>query len=130
AQDSQSKLQAGASFDDIAKQLGVTSAPARFISRSDSTIPVELRDAAFASAKPTGKPVYRAVPLQTGGAAAVAVTQLRSEEPSGDKAAERIQQQIMQAKQTAYQRGEADAESYAAEVRRTAEVRKNPKALE
>jgi peptidyl-prolyl cis-trans isomerase D len=130
AQDGQAKLQGGTSFDDVVKQLGVPSEPARFISRTDSTIPVQLRDVVFNSPKPADKPVYRAVALQTGGAAVVAVTHLRTEEPAGDKAAERIQQQAMQARQDANRHGEADALAYVEEVRRTADVRKNPKAFE
>jgi peptidyl-prolyl cis-trans isomerase D len=130
AQEGQAKLQAGTSFDDLAKELGVTSEPARFISRTDSTIPVQLRDVVFNSPKPTDKPVYRAVPLQTGGAAVVAVTHLRAEEPAGDKLAQHLQQQAMQAKQDANRQGEAEATAYVEEVRRTADVRKNPKAFE
>ena len=131
AQDGQAKLQAGASFDDVAKQLGVSSEPARFVARSDSTLPAQLREFVFNSPKPN-KPVYRAVALQTGGAAVVAVTGLRTETPEADKTkmADQLNQQSTQAKQDAARHGQADAEAYVEEMRRTADVRKNPKAFE
>src|SRR5262249_45567624 len=114
AQDGQTKLQAGTSFDDVAKQLGLSAEPARFISRTDSTIPLQLRDVVFNSPKPTDKPVYRAVTMQTGGAALVAITKLSTDQAEGDKdkLAARIQQQAMQVKQDATQHGQADAEAY------------------
>jgi peptidyl-prolyl cis-trans isomerase D len=133
AQEGQAKLQAGASFDDVTKQLGVTAEPARFISRTDTALPVQLRDATFNSPKPTdNKPVYRAMPMQSGGAALMAVTHLRDGDPNADKdkIAEQIQQQLMLSKQDAGRHGQADAAAYVEEVRRTADVRKNPKAFE
>ena len=131
AQDGQAKLQAGTSFDDVAKQLGVSSEPARFVARSDSTLPAQLREFVFNSPKPN-KPVYRAVALQTGGAAVVAITGLRTDTPGADKTkmADQLNQQNTQAKQDAARHGQADAEAYVEEMRRTADVRKNPKAFE
>src|SRR5262249_50418813 len=69
AQDGQAKLQAGTSFDDVVKQLGVTAEPARFMTRADAAIPAQLRDLVFNSPKPTDKPIYRAVAVGAGGAA-------------------------------------------------------------
>jgi peptidyl-prolyl cis-trans isomerase D len=130
AQDGQAKLQAGTSFDDVARQLGVSSEPARFVARSDSTLPAQLRELVFNSPKPD-KPVYRAVALQTGGAAVVALTGLRTEaQVDKDKLADQVNQQTMQAKQDAVRHGQADAEAYVEEMRRSADVRKNPKAFE
>jgi peptidyl-prolyl cis-trans isomerase D len=132
AQDAQAKLQAGTSFDDVARQLGVSSEPARFVARSDSTLPAQLRELVFNAPKPADKPVYRAVALQTGGAAVVALTGLRTETPGADKTkvADQLNQQSAQAKQDAARHGQADAEAYVEEMRRTADVRKNPKAFE
>jgi peptidyl-prolyl cis-trans isomerase D len=132
AQDGQAKLQAGTSFDDVARQLAVSSEPARFVARSDSTLPAQLRELVFNSPKPTDKPVYRAVALQTGGAAVIAVTALRTDAPGADKdkAADQLRQQSAQAKQDAARHGQADAAAYVEEMRRTADVRKNPKAFE
>jgi peptidyl-prolyl cis-trans isomerase D len=132
AQDGQAKLQAGASFDEVVKQLGVSSEPGKFIARTDATTPVQLRDVVFNSPKPTDKPVYRAIAMPTGGAALLAVTKLRIEDPSADKdkGGEHLQQQAMQARQDAARHGQGDAAAYVEEIRRTAEVRKNPKAFE
>jgi len=131
AQDGQAKLQAGTSFDDVAKQLGVSSEPARFVARTDTTLPAQVRALVFNSPKPD-KPIYRAVALQTGGAAVVAVTGLRTDAPQvdKDKLADQVNQQREQVKQDAVRHGQADAEAYVEELRRTAEVRKNPKAFE
>jgi peptidyl-prolyl cis-trans isomerase D len=132
AQDGQAKLLAGTSFDDVARQLGVSSEPARFIGRTDSTVPADLRELAFKAPKPTDKPVYKAVALQTGGAALVALTQLRTDAPvmDKDKQADQIRQQNMMVKQDAARHGQGDAAAYIEEMRRTADVRKNPKAFE
>jgi peptidyl-prolyl cis-trans isomerase D len=132
AQEGQAKLQAGTSFDDVAKQLGVSAEPARFVARNDSTLPAQLRELVFNSAKPAGKPVYRAVALQTGGAAVVAVTALRTDVPPADKdkLADQLKEQSAQAKEDAARHGQADVAAYVEELRRTADVRKNPKAFE
>ena len=132
AEDGKAKLEAGTSFDDVAKGLGVTADPARFIGRSDPKVPPQLRELVFNSPKPTGKPVYRATPLATGGAALVAVTKLRAEppEPGKDQLTAQLKQQQDQAKQETARYGQADAEAYVEEMRRTADVRKNPKAFE
>jgi peptidyl-prolyl cis-trans isomerase D len=132
AQEAQAKLQAGTSFDDVARQLGTSSEPARFVARTDPALPAQLRELVFNSPKPTGKPVYRAVALQTGGAAVVALTSLRTNTPDADKdkLADQLKQQSAQAKQDAARHGQADAAAYIDEMRRTADVRKNPKAFE
>jgi len=132
AQDAQARLQAGTSFDEVAKQLGVSSEPAKFITRTDSTLPAQLRELVFDSPKPTGKALNRAIALQSGGAAVVAVTKVRPgpAETDKDKLAAWIQQQAQLARQDAARHGEADAAAYVEEVRRTADVRKNPKAFE
>ena len=132
AQDAEAKLKAGTSFDDVAKQLGVSSEPARFVGRTDSTIPAQLRELVFNAPKPTAQPIYRAVALQTGGAAVVALTQLRTEAPvvDKDKQADQLRQQSMTAKQDAARHGQGDVIAYIEEMRRTADVRKNPKAFE
>ena len=50
--------------------------------------------------------------------------------PDKDKLADQLREQSAQAKQDAARHGQADAEAYIEEMRRTAEVRKNPKAFE
>jgi peptidyl-prolyl cis-trans isomerase D len=132
AQEAKDKLESGASFDEVARQLGVTSEPAKFVGRTDSTVPAQLRTLVFDSPKPTDKPVYRAIALLTGGAAVVAVTKLRTElpEPNKDQLVEQMKQKTLQAKQDAARHGQADAAAYVEEMRRTADVRKNPQAFE
>ena len=131
AQEAQARLEAGASFDEVAKSLGVAAQPARFVGRKDTALPAQLREVVFNSPKPD-KPVYRAVAMQTGGAALLAVTALRSEPPQGtpQELQARLQQQAQLTKQDAERHGQADAIAYVEEMRRTADVRKNPKAFE
>jgi len=126
AQAARDKLEAGASFDEVGKELGVPVEPAKFVARTDPSVPTQIRTRVFDSAKPTGKPVYLTVPLQNGGAAVVAVTAVRQPpENQVDKKA------LDQAAQEAQQRdGTADMAAYVAEVRRTADVKKNSKALD
>jgi hypothetical protein len=70
--------------------------------------------------------------MHTGGAALLAVTQLRTEPPQGTprELQARLQQRAQLAKQDAERHGQADAIAYVEEMRRTADVRKNPKAFE
>ena len=133
AQEAQAKLAGGTSFDEVAKQLGVTAEPAKFIGRADSTVPAELREFVFRAPKPTNdKPVYKAVAMQTGGAAVVALTQLRTEAPVADaaKQAEQIKQQAAASREQAMRHGQGDAAAYVEQMRQAAVVRKNPKAFE
>jgi len=125
AEDARKKLDAGASFDEIVKDLGSTAAPARFIGRTDPSVPTQIRELAFNSPKPTDKAVNRFVALPTGGAAVVAVTNMRAGATQPDK-----QQQEAQARQEASRQGMADASAYVEEMRRNADVRKNLKAFE
>jgi len=76
--------------------------------------------------KPSGdKPVYRAVKLDTGGAAVVDLTKVRVDSTDANKELEasRVKQEIDR-------QGTEDATAYLEDVRRTADVRKNPKAFE
>jgi peptidyl-prolyl cis-trans isomerase D len=118
------KLATGTSFDAIAKELKVSADPAHFIGRSDPSVPAQVRAAAFAAPRPTGKPEFRTVALGDGGAALLAITAVRT------VAARAITVHSERALQEAQQLGAADAKAYEQEVRRTADVRKNPKAFE
>jgi peptidyl-prolyl cis-trans isomerase D len=126
AEEAKSKLEAGTPFDDVAKQLGVTAEPARFVGRTDPAVPPQIRSLVFDVPKPAAdKPVYRTLKLDSGGAAVVAVTKLRVEVNDADK-----QQQAMQTKQQVDRQALSEAMAYLEDVRRTADVRKNPKAFE
>jgi hypothetical protein len=78
----------------------------------------------FAAPRPAGKPVFRALALPNGDAAVVAVMAVRNP-PAKDEAT-----QVDRALQQARTDGMADVVAYADELRRTATVRKNPKAFE
>jgi peptidyl-prolyl cis-trans isomerase D len=118
------KLQSGASFDEVVRDLKVSADPARFVNRSDSSILPELRQAAFDSTRPTAKPVYQTVKLSNGGAAIMQITKVRVPPPP-DKT-----QQAASAQQASQRDGMSEANAYVDQVRRNAKVEKNPKAFE
>ena len=118
------QLESGKAFDAVAHELSVTADPAHFVGRRDPSIPAQVRDAVFASPLPSGKPIVRALALNDGGAAVLVVSAVRT--PAARDALaqrDRVQQQ-------AQRMGEDEAQAYVEEVRRTADVRKNPKAFE
>jgi len=114
----------GSSFDAVATQLKVSADPAHFIGRNDPSVPAQIRDAAFAVPRPAGKPEFRAVTLNDGGAALIAVSAVRT------AAAHDNEGQATRALQETERLGTGATMAYVDEVRRTASVRKNPKAFE
>ena len=118
------KLEGGASFDSVAQELKVSAEPAHFVGRHDPSIPAPVREAVFAVPRPAGKPVFRELSLSDGGAALVEVTRVRT------AAAHDEETQVTRARQEADRLGTDDASAYLEEMRRTADVRKNPKAFE
>ena len=124
AQRSRDELLKGTSFDTVAQELKLSADPAHFIGRNDPSVPAQLREAAFALAKPAGKPEFEALALNDGGAALLAVSAVRTA-PTHEAEAEkgRVQQESERL-------GTAAALAYVEEVRRTASVRKNPKAFD
>jgi len=124
AQSARDRLAGGASFDTIARELKVSADPAHYIGRNDPSIPAPVRQAAFALPTPAGAPQFRALSLNDGGAAVVEVSGVRTAaaydaKASTDRAAEETRRL-----------GTTAALAYIEEVRRTADVRKNPKAFE
>jgi peptidyl-prolyl cis-trans isomerase D len=125
AQGAQAQLQGGAAFDAVAQQLKVTGEPAHFISRRDPSVQLQVRDAAFAMPAPAaGKPQFRALALNDGGAAVLELTAVRTA-PGADQ-----KEVAARGVQEAEQGGDIDVSAYREEVRRTADVKKNPKAFE
>ncbi len=124
AQHAREQLTQGASFDSIAQELKVSADPAHFIGRSDPSVPAQVREAAFALPRPTGKPEIRALALNDGGAALIEVSAVRTAAAHDNEA------QASRAQQETERLGTAAALAYVDEVRRTASVRKNPKAFE
>ena len=124
AQAAQTKLEAGASFDDVAKELGVTVEPARFVGRGDPAIPAQVRTLAFEVPKPADhKPIVRALKLDTG-AAVVEVTGTRIE----SDVSKQLQASLVN--RESERQGTAGTLAYLEDLRRKADVRKNPKAFE
>jgi len=118
------ELSSGTPFDQVAKSLKVSADPAKFVGRGDPSVPADILAVAFDAAKPVHGPVYEAVPLQSGGAALIAVTQIRSGTHSNKYLEQALEEQQIQ------REGNADALGYLAQLRATAKVRKNPDAFQ
>lgn len=125
AEAARAKLESGTAFAQVAKELGVTVEPARYVGRNDPSVPAPIRDLVFGSPKPAeGKSIYRAEPLDSGGAALVAVTAVR-QDPSPN-----AQLQAQQRREALANDGQSAALAYMDELRRKADVSKNPNAFE
>lgn len=124
AQAAAAQFEGGTPFDTLATQLKVSAEPARFVGRTEPSVPPQVREAAFALPKPSARPEARAVTLPQGGAAVVAVTAVRNAKAQ-DAAAQRDRGQ-----READRLGNAAVLAYLAEMRRTADVKKNPKVFD
>jgi peptidyl-prolyl cis-trans isomerase D len=125
AQAAVKRLSAGEPWDSVAKSLGLSAQPAKFVTRGDDSVPAEVRRNAFDRPKPAGQPVYSSVPLDDGDTAVVAVNAVR-EEP---EAAAKIEEPKMK-RQLAQQVASTEAQGYAAAARADAKVALNPQALD
>jgi peptidyl-prolyl cis-trans isomerase D len=128
AADAVKRLQAGESWDAVAKSLGaaVSTPPAapKFVARSDQAVPMEVRTTAFREPKPQGKPIYSDARLANGDAAVIALSAVR-EEPGDPKV-----EDMGLRRQLAAQIASSEAQGYAAGARADAKVILNPKAIE
>jgi peptidyl-prolyl cis-trans isomerase D len=124
AEAARKQLVSGAAFDQVAKSLKVSVEPPKFVGRGDPSVPADVLSVAFDSAKPVHGPVYDAVALPNGGAALIAVTQIRSGSQTNKYLEQVLEQQQLQ------RNGNADALGYIAQLRATAKVRKNPDAFQ
>jgi peptidyl-prolyl cis-trans isomerase D len=115
------KLQAGTSLDDVARELGATAEPARFVSRGDPSIPAALRTAVFEAPRPADKPLVRMATLDEGSALFV-LTRTRVADSTANPMM--VQQQNQQLQQRA---AEGDVVAYVNEARRKVKVVKNPR---
>src|ERR1700741_2452152 len=122
AEAARARLEGGTSFDAVAQSLGVAAEPAHFVGRNDPSVPAPIRTAVFAAPRPAKAAVYRAGTMAGGGAAVVAITAVRSAAAAPDP-----QQQADRLQQQAVREGTGDVLAYMSEVRRSADVRKNPK---
>jgi peptidyl-prolyl cis-trans isomerase D len=118
------RLNAGESFDAVAKSLGVAAQAPKFVARSDQDVPMEIRTTAFGAPKPAQKPIYENVALANGDAAVLAFSAVR-EDPN----AAAIQEADMR-RQYAGRMASGEAQSYAAAARADANVTLNPKAID
>jgi peptidyl-prolyl cis-trans isomerase D len=79
AQDALQSLESGRSFDQVAVALKSKAEPARFYARGAPDLPVEVRDALFAAARPTAdSPVRQALRLDDGSVALFVATGSRA----------------------------------------------------
>jgi peptidyl-prolyl cis-trans isomerase D len=128
AADAVKRLTAGESWDAVAKSVTATASgtptPPKFISRSDTEVPLEVRTRAFGEPKPAGKAEFAAARLANGDHAVLELTAMR-EEPGDPKLEEMGLRQ-----QYAAQMASNEAQSYAAGARADAKVILNPGAVE
>ncbi|MEO7207948.1 MAG: SurA N-terminal domain-containing protein [Steroidobacteraceae bacterium] len=124
AADALKHLNAGESWDAVAKNLGATVQAAKFISRSDQDVPMEVRVTAFKAPKPAQKPIYETLSLGDGDAAVLALSAVR-EDPN----AATIKDTDLR-RQYAAEIASGEAQSYAAAARADAKITLNPKAID
>jgi len=119
------QLDDGKSFDEVAKSLGATAAPAAFVGRNDPQLPPQVIQAAFDAPAPKGKPVDQAVTLDNGGAAILAVTAVKA--GSGGTNPQNDSQLVSQY----LRRDQSGAmNAYLLELQRRATIKRNPKIFE
>jgi peptidyl-prolyl cis-trans isomerase D len=124
AADAAKRLNAGESWDAVAKSLSLAVQPPKFIARSDQDVPMEIRVSAFKAPKPGQKPVYENVSLGNGDAALLAFSAVREDPNAAAVKDADIRRQY------AAQIASSEAQSYAAAARADAKVLLNPKAMD
>jgi peptidyl-prolyl cis-trans isomerase D len=124
AADAVKRLNAGESWDAVAKSLGATVQAPKFIARSDQDVPMQVRMAAFSSPKPSQKPIYETLSLGDGDAGVLSVSAVR-EDPNAATSRDGDMR-----RQYAAQIASGEAQSYAAAARADAKITLNPKAIE
>lgn len=126
------RVEAGESLDGVAKAAGVAAEPARFVSRTDPAVPAQLVRSAFDLPRPKpGKPLAKAVQLDgTGAASGWAVLVVSQARPAPEGAAGDPQVRAQRVMQAAGRSGSGDVIAYVEELRRRADVEKNPKAFD
>ncbi|HSZ09661.1 MAG TPA: SurA N-terminal domain-containing protein [Steroidobacteraceae bacterium] len=124
AADASKRLNAGESWDAVAKSLGVAVQPPKFVARSDQAVPMEILTTAFRAPKPAQKPIYENLSLAGGDAAVLALSAVR-EDPDAAKAKDTDTR-----RQYAAEIASSEAQSYAAGARADAKVTLNPKAID
>jgi peptidyl-prolyl cis-trans isomerase D len=124
AADALKRLNAGESWDAVAKGLGAAVQAPKFISRTDQGVPMEVRVTGFNAPKPAQKPIYQTLSLGDGDAAVLALSAVR-EDPNAATIRDTDMRQ-----QYAAQIASGEAQSYAAGARADAKITLNPKAID
>jgi peptidyl-prolyl cis-trans isomerase D len=118
------QLAGGADLSNVLKPLGVSATPARMVGRGDPQLPVQVRDAAFTLPFTTGKNSYKSVPLEDGGAAILAVSQVKPGVTGANSANDQ-----QQAGQWVKREREVESAAYQLELRRRATIKRNTAAF-
>ncbi len=124
AADAVKHLNAGESWDAVAKELGTAVQAPKFISRSDQDVPMEVRVTAFKAPKPAQKPIFETLSMGDGDSAVLAFSAVR-EDPN----AATIKDSDLR-RQYAAEMASGEAQSYAAAARADAKITLNPKAID
>jgi peptidyl-prolyl cis-trans isomerase D len=124
AADALKRLNAGESWDAVAKSLGATLQAPKFIARSDQAVPMEVRISAFKAPKPAQKPLYQSLSLGDGDAAVLAFSAVREDPNAATVPDADLRMQY------AAQIASFEAQSYAAAARADAKITLNPKAID
>ncbi len=121
------RLNAGESFDKVIADLKLKSEPARYVGRVDPGLPVQVLEAAFAGRAPAAdKPVRKALSLDEGGAALLAITGTRV----ADAATSDVRLQAQRMSREQQRQGTLVTEAYLTALTNAAKVTKNSKAFE
>jgi len=126
AADAVKRLEAGESWDTVAKGLNVTAQQPKFVSRSDQAVPQDIRREVFQAPKPgAGKPVYEKIEVADGDADVICLTAVRE-----DPGTEGQPQDASLRRQMAQELASGEAQDYAVAARALAKVIVNPQALD
>jgi peptidyl-prolyl cis-trans isomerase D len=124
AADATKRLNAGEAWDAVAKSLGQSASPAKFVLRGDQDVPVEIRIAAFTAPKPAQKPTFASVTLSDGDSAVYDLSAVRE-----DPRAAGVQEAELR-RQLAVRLAAGESRNYAEAARADASVSLNPQAIE
>ncbi len=119
-------LQQGANFDKVVGRWKTKVDGPRYVGRGSPDLPVEVRDAVFAAARPApGKPVVQALKVDGGGVALFEVTGSRVQPLSGNPQLVQIRSQRELQRYT-----RRDMNAYIASIVGAAKITKNPDAFQ
>ena len=119
------RIESGEKLESLAGGWGVTTDPARFVSRGDPSMPAALRTAVFEAPRPEGKPLVRTTSLDNGATAIYVLTRTRVSDTSVNPQLARQQDD-----QLRIRIGSGDVAAWANEAKRKAKVVKNPAVFE